>query len=92
MDNPALRLERRDPAKRLLRFYTLQVLPNLFGEWGLLRGWGRIGRSGQLRTDWFATQQEAVKAMRVLERPKRKRGYQEKVKILSDRRELTAQK
>ena len=78
MDNPVLRLERRDPAKRMLRFYTLQILPNLFGEWGLLRAWGRIGRAGQLRVDWFATQQEAVKAMQVLELAKRKRGYREK--------------
>lgn len=78
MDNPVLRLERRDPAKRMLRFYTLQILPNLFGEWGLLRAWGRIGRGGQLRVDWFATQQEAVKAMQVLELAKRKRGYREK--------------
>jgi predicted DNA-binding WGR domain protein len=78
MDNPVLRLERRDPAKRMLRFYTLQILPYLFGEWGLLRAWGRIGRGGQLRVDWFATQQEAVKAMQVLELGKRKRGYREK--------------
>ena len=78
MDNPVLRLERRDPAKRMLRFYTLQILPNLFGEWGLLRAWGRIGRGGQLRVEWFTTQQEAVKAMQVLERAKRKRGYREK--------------
>ena len=78
MDNPVLRLERRDPAKRMLRFYTLQILPNLFGEWGLLRAWGRIGRGGQLRVEWFTTQQEAVKAMQVLELAKRKRGYREK--------------
>ena len=75
MDNSVLRLERRDPAKRMLRFYTLQVLPNLFGEWGLLRAWGRIGGGGQLRMDWFPTQQKAVKAMQLLERVKRKQGY-----------------
>lgn len=78
MDNPVLRLERRDPAKRMLRFYTLQVMPNLFGEWGLTRAWGRIGRGGQLRVDWFATQQEAARALQKLERAKRKRGYRKK--------------
>ena len=77
MDNPVLRLERRDPAKRMLRFYTLHILPNLFGEWGLLRAWGRIGRGGQLRVDWFATQQEAVRALQALEQVKRKRGYRD---------------
>ena len=83
MDSPTLRLERRDPAKRMLRFYTLQVQPDLFGEWGLMRTWGRIGHAGQLRMDRFVTQQEAVKAMQVLERAKRKRGYWEKQTISS---------
>ena len=78
MDSPVLRLERCDPAKRMQRFYALQVIPNLFGEWGLMRAWGRIGRGGQLRMDWFATQQEAVRSMQMLERAKRKRGYWEK--------------
>jgi predicted DNA-binding WGR domain protein len=78
MNNPVLRLERRDPAKRMLRFYTLQILPNLFGEWGLLRGWGRIGRGGQLRIDWFATKEEAEDALRTLEKAKQRRGYLEK--------------
>lgn len=83
MDNPALRLERRDPTQRMLRFYTLQVMPNFFGEWGLLRVWGRIGCGGQLRMDWFATQQEAVRALRALEQAKWKRGYREKQSIPS---------
>ena len=78
MNSPVLRLERRDPAKRMQRFYALQVIPNLFGEWGLMRAWGRIGRGGQLRMDWFTTQEKAVQAMQVLERVKRSRGYREK--------------
>jgi predicted DNA-binding WGR domain protein len=63
----------------MLRYYAMQVMPNLFGEWGLLRVWGRIGRSGQLRVDWFATQQEAVRALQTLEQAKRKRGYRGKL-------------
>jgi predicted DNA-binding WGR domain protein len=73
-----LRLERCDPAKNMLRFYALQVAPNLFGEWSLLRVWGRIGRQGQMRTEWFKTKQEAEDALRTLEKAKRKRGYREK--------------
>jgi predicted DNA-binding WGR domain protein len=60
------------------------VLPNLFGEWCLLRRWGRIGRGGQLRVDWFRTQEEAVNALRALATLKRRRGYQEKDKAASD--------
>jgi predicted DNA-binding WGR domain protein len=64
----------------------LQVAPNLFGEWCLLRVWGRIGRRGQVRTDWFETKQETEDALLVLERSKRKRGYREKRKKLLVRR------
>ena len=46
-------LEKRDPAKNLARFYSLRVLPNLFGEWSLQRGWGRIGQAGQVRSVYF---------------------------------------
>jgi len=36
--------EKLDPEKNLARFYSLTILPNLFGEWSLQREWGRIGR------------------------------------------------
>lgn len=77
-DSCMVRLERCDPAKRMLRFYALQVMPNLFGEWCLLRAWGRIGRGGRLRTEWFETKKEAEEALRAVETAKRKRGYREK--------------
>ena len=78
MDNSdALRLERCDPAKHMLRYYAMQVMPNLLGEWYLLRVWGRIGRRGQMRTDWFKTQEEAANASGILEKAKRRRGYRE---------------
>ena len=77
-DPAAIRLERRDPAKNLMRYYALQITPSLFGEWCLLRAWGRIGRKGQMRTDWFGCWEEAAEALQILERKKRKRGYCEK--------------
>jgi len=78
-DSPVLRLERHDPARNLMRFYALLVTPGLFGEWGLLRVWGRIGCKGQMRTQWFRTKEEAETARRKLERSKRKRGYREQL-------------
>lgn len=78
-DLRTLRLERCDPQKGMLRFYALQVMSNLFGEWCLLRAWGRIGRRGQMRTEWFKTRHAAEEALRTLEKAKRKRGYREKV-------------
>ena len=68
-------LERRDPARHMARFYAVQVVPTLFGSWALLREWGRIGRPGTLRTDGFATEEEAETARARLVRKKIRRGY-----------------
>lgn len=82
-DPAAIRLERRDPAKDLMRYYAMQITPSLFGEWCLLRAWGRIGRKGQTRTEWFGSWEEAAEALRTLERRKRRRGYRENHKSIS---------
>jgi predicted DNA-binding WGR domain protein len=68
-------LEKRQPAKNVARFYRMAVLPNLFGEWTLLREWGRIGQGGQVRMDWFGDEDQAVAALVMLEAAKRQRGY-----------------
>jgi predicted DNA-binding WGR domain protein len=47
----ALILHRLDPVRNLRRFYRLDVQPDLFGAWGLIREWGRAGQAGQLRVD-----------------------------------------
>jgi hypothetical protein len=47
----ALTLHRIDPARNMRRFYRLDVQPDLFGLWLLMREWGRIGRPGQTRED-----------------------------------------
>ena len=68
-------LEKRDPTKNLARFYSLRVLPNLFGEWSLQREWGRIGQAGQVRRLYCPSQEEARRALLELETAKRRRGY-----------------
>jgi hypothetical protein len=42
-------LYRIDPAKRMHRFCRLDLQPDLFGQWCLMREWGRIGRSDRER-------------------------------------------
>jgi predicted DNA-binding WGR domain protein len=60
----AVILYRNDRARRMHRYYRLDVQPNLFGEWCLMRERGRIGSSGgQLRSLPFATEQEAEAAL-----------------------------
>jgi predicted DNA-binding WGR domain protein len=46
----AVILYRIDSAKRMQRFYRMDVQPDLFGQWCLMREWGRIGSSGRVRS------------------------------------------
>ena len=64
-----------DPAANKWRFYSLSVQPTLFGEWALVREWGRIGRGGCLRSDLYPSAGEALDALGALAASKRKRGY-----------------
>jgi predicted DNA-binding WGR domain protein len=68
-------LEKRQPSYNVARFYRISVMPNLFGEWTLYREWGRIGQGGQVRMDWFDSEDQAVGALIGLETAKRRRGY-----------------
>ncbi len=74
----SLRLERRNPSKNMMRYYSMQIAPGLFGEWCLVRSWGQIGSGGQMRMEWYATRGEAEDSLHDLEIVKRKRGYLEK--------------
>jgi predicted DNA-binding WGR domain protein len=40
-----------DASRNARRFYRMEILRGLFGGWLLVREWGRIGQSGQLRVD-----------------------------------------
>ena len=68
-------LEKRQPTNNVARFYRMSVMPNLFGEWTLYREWGRIGQGGQVRMDWFDSEDQAIGALIELETVKRRRGY-----------------
>jgi predicted DNA-binding WGR domain protein len=70
-----LHLERHDRAKNLHRCYGLQLARSLFGHWGVVRQWGRVGRPGSTRTEWFACAAEAKAALRRKLAEKQRRGY-----------------
>jgi WGR domain len=36
-------LTRIDPTRNINRFYVVQVMPTLFGDWSVMREWGRCG-------------------------------------------------
>jgi len=60
----AITLYRIDAARNMSRFYRLDLQPDLFGAWCLMREWGRIGQPGQVRQVPYPT------------RAKQRRGYE----------------
>ena len=69
-------LERHDTDKNLHRFYQLFIMRGLFGDWSLVREWGRVGSPGTVRKDWFDTEEGAILARQQLCEVKQKKGYQ----------------
>ena len=69
-------LERRDREKRMARFYSLSVQPNLFGGHSLICEWGRIGqRGGRIHLQLYDSDAEARAAWDAKLRDKQRRGY-----------------
>ena len=68
-------LTRVDPDRNMARYYAMSVQGTLFGEWSLVREWGRIGRGGQVRATPYPTPAEAEAALQTWRDAKAKRGY-----------------
>ena len=71
-----IRLQCIDPVQNKRRFYVMAVQPTLFGEWELMREWGRIGRAGRVRHDVYTDAGRALDALSALAKQKARRGYQ----------------
>jgi predicted DNA-binding WGR domain protein len=72
---PSVTLHRIDLTRNMRRFYQLDVQPDLFGAWGVVREWGRIGRPGRLRVDPYPTAVQAEERMQRHQATKQGRGY-----------------
>jgi predicted DNA-binding WGR domain protein len=57
------------------RFYRLDVEPDLFGNWSMVRDWGRIGRAGQLRATPTLPRPRRLAAVGRQRQAKECRGY-----------------
>jgi predicted DNA-binding WGR domain protein len=66
---------RTDPSRNVRRFYVVSLAPTLFGEWTLLREWGRIGSPGTVRTISFDRQEDAEQAERLTIKRRVSHGY-----------------
>ena len=71
----AVYLTRIEPEANRFRFYKVFLAPSLFGDWVLVREWGRIGAPGTVRLEYFADPGTAILAMQELVRAKKRRGY-----------------
>jgi predicted DNA-binding WGR domain protein len=71
----AITFTRTDRRRNMARFYKLDVQPTLFGEWSLVREWGRIGRAGTVRVEAHPSRSKADVALISKWAEKRKRGY-----------------
>ena len=69
-------LRRIDPKRNMFRFYSLTVQPTLFGDWALVRKWGRIGSLGSMRIELHGSVREAINEAIQINRSKLRRGYQ----------------
>lgn len=72
---PAVTLHRIDPARNMARYYRLDVQPDLFGAWGLVREWGRIGQPGRMRVEPYSAPAQAEERLKAQQTAKQNRGY-----------------
>jgi predicted DNA-binding WGR domain protein len=75
MNAPALELRRIDAARNMRRFYRLDVQPDLFGGFLLVRQWGRIGARGRIVAERFDHVALAAQALAQHAARKARRGY-----------------
>ncbi len=69
-------LRRVDPSRNMARYYVLSIEHTLFGEYALVREWGRIGSPGPRRSQVFANGESAQIALETWLNRKRRRGYE----------------
>ena len=70
-------LTRTDLARNINRFYVVQVMPTLFGDWSVLREWSRRGSPGTVRLSSYALLNEAETAEQRTIKRRLQRGYRD---------------
>lgn len=68
-------LQSVEPTRNRARFYSMAVVRDLFGDWVLVRSWGRIGTKGREASQTFSSAGSALDAMGDVARQKAHRGY-----------------
>jgi predicted DNA-binding WGR domain protein len=68
-------LTRTDPTRNIDRFYVVEIMPSLFGEWTMLRENGRRGLPGTLRLTSYERRADAEAAERRTLKRRLAHGY-----------------
>lgn len=63
------------PTKHVPRYYRVEVAYNLFGEYSVVREWGKAGQRGQHLLVWFSNLREACFAAEQWRKRAMRRGY-----------------
>jgi len=72
-----LRYENIDVEADKYHYYTIQVQPDLFGFWSLIREWGRIGsKRGTVMITPFDSEDEAIADAKKLIKRRISQGYE----------------
>lgn len=72
-----LLLHRHDSEKNMHRFYRMMLQPDLFGNFCIIREWGRIGQAGTVKEDAFRHEADALCFWEKKHREKRRKQYRE---------------
>jgi len=59
-----------------VRYYQIQLQPDMLGGWGGIREWGFQGRSGTVRRSHYESYDEAMEALTKIRSQQLNRGYQ----------------
>jgi predicted DNA-binding WGR domain protein len=68
-------LTRTNPARNIDRFYVVAIMPSLFGDWTVLREWGRRGSAGTVRLTSYERRDDAETAQRRTIKRRLQHGY-----------------
>lgn len=57
------------------RFYSIHIAKTIFGDWALIKEWGRIGSPGTVREEWFDDENQAINQAIIIVKKRLKNGY-----------------
>lgn len=64
-----------DPDTNKARWYYINTSTDLFGETVLIKRWGRMGRNGQEKLEWFHDPKVLQREIELVSRRRLQHGY-----------------